>query len=138
MGLSAIRTGARNRLATIEGLTALDKAPASLPPAPVATVLPAPGGGTYDLVGGGGSVRHTLVVTVYVSLAAGPEQAQEELDAYIAPTGTKSVKAAIESEPTLGGTVEDCRVRRYYDYLSYDYAGTKYLGVKFDIDALEG
>ena|SRR6266542_2531267 len=42
--------------------------------------------------------------------------AQVKLDTYLAPTGSSSVKTAIESDPTLGGKVGGVRATGVSDY----------------------
>jgi hypothetical protein len=71
----------------------------------------------------------TFAVTVMVSWAD-QETAQETLDEYLASTGAKSIKAAIDADPTLGDIVdfahatlvEDERITAFYgvDYLAAD------------------
>jgi hypothetical protein len=71
----------------------------------------------------------TFAVTVLVSWAD-QTTAQESLDEYLASTGAKSIKAAIDADPTLGDIVdfahativEDERITAFYgvDYLAAD------------------
>lgn len=53
----------------------------------------------------GGAESATFSLTVVVSGAMQVE-AQKALDAYMASSGAKSIFAAIEDDPTLGGTVD--------------------------------
>lgn len=72
----------------------------------------------YDLAMQRGLDMMTLVVQ---GLAGSPaEQARQVmLDQWLAPSGSSSVKAAIESDPTLGGVVTAARVTRASGYRVY-------------------
>lgn len=86
---------------------------------------------TYDAAFGGQS-DWTLPVIAYVGLAT-DIGAQKTLDVYLASSGTGSMKAAIESDPTLGGKVDSVRVvsaSGYRQYLQNDGA-TIYLGCEW-------
>jgi hypothetical protein len=120
-----IREGIDDRLATIAGLRHSSNVPGTINP-PHAfvkrrqTVFGVSMDGEDDL---------TLAVTVLVSWAD-QETAQETLDEYLASTGAKSIKAAIDADPTLGDIVdfahatlvEDERITAFYgtDYLAAD------------------
>jgi len=132
MGIAAIRDGLEMRLETIGGLRIYHEMPALIASTPA--ILVKPEAGEYDFEMGGSKISHVFVLTLLVSLGQGHERAQAELDAYLAPTGANSIKAAIEAEQTLGGACDDLRVRRYYDYTGHIYAGTQYLGVKLECE----
>ena len=128
--LSEIRTALAAAVATT-GLTAQATIPDSIMP-PVAVVAPPDGqafvryADTFD-----GAYTLLLSVRVYVSRWDAP-RAQDALDPYIAPTGSQSVYAAIESDPSLGHVVESAAVidvRGYGKYLigNVDYVGAEWL-----------
>jgi hypothetical protein len=50
--------------------------------------------------------------------------AQKLLLAFADPTGTKSVKAALEANPTLGGVISDLRVTRCYAPITFQREGS--------------
>jgi hypothetical protein len=79
--------------------------------------------------------RFTMIVQAF---SGSPDQqaAQENLDAWIAPTGANSVKAAIEADISLGGVVEAATVTRSSGYRVYDFPnqGGRMLGTEFFID----
>lgn len=93
-------------LATISGLRVsyyiLDN-----PNPPVAVV--APPTIKYDQTFGRGLDEYSFQVIVLVT-RADERIGQELIDTYCAPVGAGSVKAAIESDRTLGGLVADLRV----------------------------
>lgn len=74
-----------------------------------------PGRTTYDQTLQRGIDRYELIVTGIVSLNAGDIGAQQNLEAWRAPTGASSVKAALEADPTLDGVVETLRVESCSD-----------------------
>jgi hypothetical protein len=47
--------------------------------------------------------------------------AQKVLDAMLAPSGDRSVKAAVEADRSLGGAVQDCRVETATGYRIYSF-----------------
>jgi hypothetical protein len=134
MSLTEIRIGLGTRLATILGLMVYHRAPSRVAKTPCVVILPRHG--DYDRTMGG-LMAHMLEVTVLVSLNQSHERAQAELDEYISATGTKSIKAAIETDRTLGGNAADCHVTRYYDYGGLEYAGVLYLGCRFEVEVYE-
>ena len=55
----------------------------------------------------------------------------------ITSTGATSVKAAIESDPTLGGAAMSVRVVSATDYGEYEVTqGTSFLGVTFNVEVI--
>lgn len=132
--LRAVRAGLAARLATLD-IRAYDTWPSSINP-PVAIVRPLEGTfhETFDE-----QVTYQLEITILLQL--GHLQAgQEQLDAYIATSGTSSIKAAIEAEPTLGGSADSVMVKGWRDYGGLrvgeapDGSGPEYLGVKFYVE----
>jgi hypothetical protein len=89
----------------------------------------------YDLAMQRGLDRWTMIVQAF-SGSPDNRAAQENLDAWIAPTGTYSVKAAIEKDITLGGIVQSARVARTSGYRIYDFPnqGGRMLGTEFFVD----
>lgn len=60
--------------------------------------------------------------------------AQKRLREHCAPTGTKSVRAAIEADRTLGGAVGDAAVVEWDVPSEIEIAGTTYVSVGFSIE----
>lgn len=65
----------------------------------------------YDVAMHRGGDQVDAVIRAYVANGLA-EGAQIKLDQLVASSGSTSVKAAIESDLTLGGTVDDLRVTR--------------------------
>lgn len=128
--LIALRAGIATRLATINGLRAHEDVPDVVTP-PAATVRPAPETFIqWDTTFARGSDDYTFVVTLFVSRAS-DRQGQLALDAYLAGSGTKSIKAAIEGDETLGGLAMWTHVVEARNYGPFTYAAEQYFGCEF-------
>lgn len=104
--LKQVRDAIADRFSEITGLTGLKKVPGEITP-PAALVLL--DGVTFDTTMQRGSDEYEFVGLVLVS--RGSERAgQDALYDYMAGSGDRSVKAAFEADPTLGGLVFDARV----------------------------
>lgn len=125
--IDSIRTGLANRLATISGLRVAAQQPDN-PNPPLALVIP--DNTKYDDVFGRGMDTITFRIILMVSRVA-EKQAQKSLDAYCATTGSSSIKAAIEGDKTLGGSVFDCRVIEMRNYGQIPVGDVTYLGCEF-------
>lgn len=128
--LADIRTGLKNRLATISGLNAYEKAPGVVV---VPAAFPIPGAIEFDETMNRGVDSYTFTVRVLVGRAV-DKVAQENLDPYLAGSGTSSIKAAIEGDGTLGGAADWTRVSRVSRYGDIDHAGEGYLGADFTVE----
>lgn len=89
----------------------------------------------YDKTFGRGHDDYTFGVIVLVQRTA-DEEGQAQLDAYIDPYGTSSLKAAIEADSTLGGVVEDLRVERTQEYGAHEYNGGVYLAAELHVHVM--
>jgi hypothetical protein len=131
--LTAVRAALAVRLDTIPDLNALDTMPAAISP-PTAAVTPAGGDFVQYDESFDGAARLSLIVTLWVAKVDEPS-AQQALDAYIVPTGTYSIRAAI----TSGGTVdwEWATVGAARDYGKYEFgtgpSAIDYLGCVFPV-----
>lgn len=129
MSLSGIREAIATALKTISGLRVYDTAPESIGELPAAYILPR--GGSYDSTFGG-SMEHRLEVVLLVQRGGSLSEAQDQLDSYLAASGTKSIKAAVDAAD-LTGHADTIRLEGYRDYGGMEFAGQGYLGCKFDI-----
>lgn len=100
-GLDDITTALKATLSDIDGLTAYAIEPAA-PKFPCAWPFLATPAADYDVTFDGGITWH-LRLTVAVQ-ATDPGHAQTNLKPYLAGTGTKSIRAAIAADPSLGLT----------------------------------
>ena len=106
MSITGIRQGLATNLATISGLRTSYYITDN-PTPPIAIV--APPSIKYDQSFGRGLDEYNFQVIVLVT-RADERIGQDLIDSYCAPVGAGSIKAAIESDRTLGGLVADLRV----------------------------
>lgn len=104
--LTELRDGLAKRLATIPGLRTSAVVPDQVNP-PVAIV--SVDSIVYDQAHARGLDEYTFNVTL-VGQRISERSAQAAIDAYLAPSGSKSIKAAIEADRTLGGIAQTTRV----------------------------
>jgi hypothetical protein len=131
MSITAIRTALATNLGTITGLRTAAEVP-DLPNPPVAIV--ALNSVSYDRAYAKGMTSYTFVITVIVGRAA-EREAQRRLDTYIS-TGSSSVKYAVESDKTLGGSAYDCRVVSMDSVGSLTISDTTYLAADFTVTVI--
>ena len=126
--LSELRAGIAANLATINGLRTSATIPDQVTP-PMAVVMPQTI--TYDTAfARSGGDEYEFTVTVIVG-RVDERTAQNRLDAYCSGSGTGSIKAAIESDETLGGKAFDCRVTSLRNYNQIIVGDTTYLSAEF-------
>jgi len=125
--LSDIRTGLATNLGTISGLRTSAFVPDE-PKPPIAIIFP--DNISFDTAFARGLDTYTFSVQLIVSKIS-DRNAQSNLDAYCNPDGDSSVKAAIESDRTLGGLIQDLRVTEVRDYRAATINENTYLTVTF-------
>jgi hypothetical protein len=125
--ISGIRTGLATRLATIAGLRTSSYIPDQINP-PVAVVMPSKI--TFDRAMHRGLDEYEFTVMVLVG-RADERVAQTLLDDYCNPTGTSSIKTAVEGDRTLGGVVSDLRVTEMRGISPVLVGDTTYLTAEF-------
>ena len=132
--LTSIRDGLKTNLETISGLTAYEYVPDWIEP-PIALVAPI-NSLNYDSTMARGADTYEIPVIVYIS-RVDAQLSQDTVDGYLASSGATSVKAAIESDPTLGGAAMSVRVVSATDYGEYEVTqGTSFLGVTFNVEVI--
>lgn len=125
--VSQLRSGIAANLASIAGLRTAAIVPDQVNP-PVAVILP--DGITFDRTMRRGMDEYgyrVLLIVDRVDWRTG----QQAMDAYCAPSGPSSVKAAIESDRTLGGAAQDLRVSEMRNYGTNQINGADYLTAEF-------
>jgi hypothetical protein len=132
MDIAAIRAGLANSCNTISGLQIWPELPGSI-------VAPAWAAGEveidYDKTFRGGAAGLTELVVkgrLYAATSDTPS-GQASLDSYLAPSGPRSIKAAIETDLTLGGTCKTLHVERVHGYAIYAVGGTDYYGAQYEV-----
>jgi hypothetical protein len=131
MSITAIRTALAKNLGTVSGLRTAAEIP-DLPNPPIAVV--SLNSVTYDGAYAKGLTNYNFSVTVIVGRVA-EREAQRKLDAYIS-TGSSSIKNAIESDKTLGGSAYDCRVVSMDSVGSLTVSDTTYLAADFSVTVI--
>jgi len=127
--VGALRAGLATNLATITGLRASAIQPDN-PTPPQAIIFPT--SITFDRTFKRGLDEYQFTVT----LIAGRQDArngQAVMDGYCAPTGTESIKTAIESDKTLGGACQTLHVTELSAYGSTSIGDTIYLTADFTV-----
>jgi hypothetical protein len=127
--VGALRAGLATNLATITGLRANAIQPDN-PIPPQAIIFPT--SITFDRTFKRGLDEYAFTIT----LIAGRQDArngQAIMDGYCAPTGSGSIKTAIESDKTLGGACQTLRVTELSAYGSTSIGDTIYLTADFSV-----
>ena len=125
----AIRQGLAANIGSISGLRTAPEIPDN-PNPPIAVVNL--DGIDYHQAMQNGLTRYNFTVTVVVGRAAEREM-QRKLDGYCQPTGSQSVKAAIESNRTLSGEVYDVVVVSSNSIGSVTINDQTYLAAEFTV-----
>jgi hypothetical protein len=87
----------------------------------------------YDLNAHRGADTQFYLITVVVGRAS-DRSAQNALNDYL--VGSASVKAAVERDRSLGGTVNTCRVTEARNYEALSVGDETYLQVIFDVEVV--
>lgn len=123
---SEVRDGLKTQLQAIEGLRVYDLIPDLVtPPCAIVGQLDF----TFDINNARGLDQAQCDVFVIVQRFS-ERAGQDKLDAYLAGSGTSSIKAAIESDRTLGGTVDTLRVTGA-EAGTYDSQGVLFLSYRY-------
>lgn len=126
MNVSNVRDGLKTRLATISGLRVWDVIPDQVtPPGAVIGQLDF----TFDIDNARGLDQANVDIYVIVQ-RFDARSGQDKLDAYLAGSGSGSIKAALESDRTLGGKVQTLRVMSA-ESGTYDSQGNLYLSYRY-------
>lgn len=128
MSIADIRSGLGANLATIRGLRVAETIPDN-PSPPIAVI--ALGNVVYDGAFHGGLVTYNFTVSVIVGRVA-EREAQRRLDSYIS-TGAGSIKAAVESDKSLGGSAYDVRVSEMTNVGAVQLGDATYLACDFSV-----
>lgn len=128
MSINAMRTALATNMGTISGLRTYADIPDN-PNMPAAVVQL--GSVSYNQAFANGLTEYNFVVTVIFGRIA-TTQAQRNLDNLIS-TGAGSLKTAIESDRTLGGSAYDTRVAEMTNLTSVTIGDITYLSADFAV-----
>lgn len=128
--VTAVRNGLKTRIETISGLTGHAR-PGGTINVPAVVVVPAQI--VYDQTMGRG--EDLLSFTLVLLVAEGDSDlAQQQLDEYLAGSGTRSLLAAINADPTLGGVADWTKLRGVDSYGDIEYSGKQYVGARLPVE----
>jgi hypothetical protein len=130
MTIDQLRIGLASNLATISGLRTTAEIPDN-PSPPIAIVQLRTV--EYDQAFQRGMAVYTFLVTVIVGRSA-EREAQRRLNDYCDNSGASSVKVAIESDRTLGGSAFDCRVISMDNIGNLQLGDATYLAAEFTVN----
>lgn len=136
MSLVAVRDELAKRLGTLDGLRVYPVPPDTVPELPAAIIQTGQPLAEYGRTLSGRDVTYTFAVLL-LTKSGDDEQAWEELAAYLAPTGSGSVKATVET-PTQTGPADWYRVLRATEGGPVTYRKTGYWGAAFHVQACVG
>lgn len=126
--LEAVRDALAARLDTIPGLQGLSTVPGQITPPAALVLLESV---DFDSTMSRGSDDYTWVAMVMTSHSS--ETGQDLLMQYASGSGPKSVKAAFEADPTLGGLVFDANVTEVRPPGDYEMGAITYYAIPFVI-----
>ncbi len=126
MSITDIRDGIATNLATISGLRTSAELP-DQPNPPIAVVQL--NNVTYDQAFQGGLVLYNFTITVIVGRVA-ERVAQQRLNAF-ASTGAGGIKAALQSDRTLGGHAFDVKLQEMTNIGAITLGEQQYLAAEF-------
>jgi hypothetical protein len=126
---SQVMTGLKNRLATISGLRTFNYQPSSLNP-PVG--FPVINSLNYHGAMRGGLVIFDCTVFVIVGRYT-DDRAFTDADEYLAYSGAKSIRAALEGDETLGGVAQSLTVTSAANISSVNVADQDFLQVALQV-----
>ena len=122
-----VRDALATRLRLISGLTVYPTWPNN--PTPPFAVLEMAQAEHQQVLGRGEFSRWDIDVKLMVSLAGGYENAQNNLDAYLATSSTGGIYGAIRADGTLGGVAADTFMPSISGYDQYEMGETlAYMG----------
>ncbi len=126
------RSGLASLLAAIPGLRVHDHPPGSLNELPAAVVMFESRQPSQTMGGAGFSARFEVV------LLASSADAQSGLDGFMDPMGGASVEAAVDADPTWGGSVDDARLLSIGNVGRRKLWGGEYIAATFHFEAVKG
>lgn len=130
LDLNAVMDAIGVRLNQISGLRVYDYLAESA--APPAAIVGLPADGEYDVTKDRGCDRAVVPVTVLVGKVS-DRASRDALAGYVAGTGDRSVKAAVEADGVLAGAAKAVQVK--FPAIDIVTLGTvDYLGAVFDVE----
>ncbi len=134
MSLSGIRTKIDTALSGVSGLQEHYSSVPSVVNAPCAFPALRPQDPVaYDLTAENAALVYHFYVEVLVLKGATLEQAQDDMDNFLLPAGSTSIKAAVEGI-SWATTADCCRITGVTNYGPAVYNGNEFLGARLALD----
>lgn len=128
--ITQVRDGIKTRLATISGLECFARKPPGSVAPPLAVVAPAPERFlTYDRAMNESSDNAMFLIKVAVA-GVESDDAETLLDAYLARSGAKSIRAAVAADRRLANIVSYAEVTDGLSYGTIVIGGIEYFGAE--------
>lgn len=131
--IAAIRDGLSSLIDDISGLEVYDTWPGTIV-TPCAIVQPSENPIVFDETMGRGLDGFELDAIVLVGRVI-DKAGQDKLDGYMAGSGVLSIKAKVDADRTLNGSVSTSRVIGVRDYGTFEWGDVSYFGCRFTIQA---
>lgn len=129
--VGAVAAGLKARLATVSGLRTTSYQPEQLNP-PFA--YPSLNSVTYNRTMGSDSSVSAMDFTCHVVVGRWVDRvAHTNLDAYLSPNGSSSIKLALEGDKTLGGACSDLVVNSSANISALEQDDAEYLQISFQV-----
>jgi len=126
--ITQVRNGLKTRLATISGLETFARTPGGSVNPPLAVVYPAPERFLhYDTAMDGLADNATFLIKLAVA-GVESDEAETALDAYLAHSGSSSIRAAVAADRRLSGIVGYAEVTDVVNYGTTIIGGQPYFG----------
>lgn len=132
MTITAMREAIATNLATISGLRTSAYVPDN-PTPPIAVVVPSRT--DYDMTFQRGMDSFNFQI-ILIGHRVSERNAQSTLDSYLNSSGATSIKQAVESSNTLGGSAFDIRVTEMSNYGPLAIGETQYLSATFSVSVI--
>lgn len=127
---SAVRDAIKTALASVPNLRAYDTIPDSLvPPGAIVGQLSF----NWDLVLPNASLDQASIDISVIVGRMNERSAQDKLDAYLAGTGSGSIRTALQNDPTFSGTVAGS-ILQSANPLSATVSGVEMLAYRFQME----
>ena len=128
--ITQVKDGLKARIESVSGLRAFDYQPDQVNPPFAWPTLDEIRFHQTDFATGGVVMDFTITLVVH---RQSERVAQDALDQYMTWEGAKSLRAAIESDRTLGGVCQDLIVSSAGNFTNIDANDTLYLTVDFKV-----
>lgn len=133
MDLAAVRSGAKDVLDTIDGLTGYVNGWTNVR-VPAAIVMLDEADYWTSMDGTAGRLQRLDLAVVVLVDRTNERGALELIDLYASSSGAKSIPAAFKADPTLGGVADHATITRLSQIGEVTDGGQRYMGAEFALE----